>query len=188
MPTFDTIVLAGGAGRRLGHVDKAALSVAGRSLLERVLAACSDARETVVVGPTRPTGRRVRWAREDPPGTGPLAGIAAGLAALADPQAAVVVLACDLPFITCGDVTKLVATLPGHDAVLLTDDEGRLQPLAAGYDSARLAAAVAAAGDLRGLPVNHVLRHLRVHAVPADGAAQDCDTPEQLAAARAGLS
>ena len=47
------IVLAGGAGRRLGGADKAALDVGGRTLLERALAAVSGV-PTVVVGPARP--------------------------------------------------------------------------------------------------------------------------------------
>ncbi|WP_438949006.1 NTP transferase domain-containing protein, partial [Streptomyces harbinensis] len=39
-PVFDAIVLAGGAARRLGGADKAAVTVGGRPLLDRVLDAC----------------------------------------------------------------------------------------------------------------------------------------------------
>ncbi|MBT2472738.1 NTP transferase domain-containing protein, partial [Streptomyces sp. ISL-66] len=55
--TYDAIVLAGGAARRLGGADKPGLLVGGRPLLDRVLDACADARTTVVVGGRRPTAR-----------------------------------------------------------------------------------------------------------------------------------
>nr|WP_107437407.1 DUF6457 domain-containing protein [Streptomyces qinglanensis] len=62
--------------------DKPAVTVGGRPLLDRVLTACGDAAATVVVGPRRPTCRPVLWAREEPPGGGPLAALQAGLDAL----------------------------------------------------------------------------------------------------------
>ncbi|MFF9149607.1 DUF6457 domain-containing protein [Streptomyces sp. NPDC014861] len=80
---YDAVVLAGGAARRLGGVDKPGVRVGGRALLDRVLAACAGARLTVVVGDPRPTVRPVHWTREQPAGTGPLAALAAGAAALA---------------------------------------------------------------------------------------------------------
>ncbi|MEV6939475.1 NTP transferase domain-containing protein, partial [Streptomyces sp. NPDC051132] len=76
---YDAVVLAGGAARRLGGADKPGVRVGGRALLDRVLAACADARTTVVVATPRPTVRPVRWAREEPPGGGPVAALAAGL-------------------------------------------------------------------------------------------------------------
>lgn len=76
---YDAIVLAGGAARRLGGADKPGVRVGGRSLLDRVLAACRAAGTTVVVAAPRPTARPVEWAREDPPGGGPLAALDAGL-------------------------------------------------------------------------------------------------------------
>ncbi|WP_431983865.1 DUF6457 domain-containing protein [Streptomyces qinglanensis] len=80
--TYTALVLAGGGARRLGGADKPAVTVGGRPLLDRVLAACGDAAATVVVGPRRPTCRPVLWAREEPPGGGPLAALQAGLDAL----------------------------------------------------------------------------------------------------------
>ena len=87
----DLIVLAGGRGSRLGGTVKPAVDVAGRTLLSRVLDARALARRVVVVGPASahaavgPETTGVLWTLEDPPFGGPVAGIAAGLAALAQP-------------------------------------------------------------------------------------------------------
>ncbi|TFB83772.1 hypothetical protein E3O44_18130 [Cryobacterium algoricola] len=88
---IDLIVLAGGRGSRLGGAVKPAVEVAGRTLLSRVLDARTLARRVVIVGPVSarvaagPEASGVLWALEDPPFGGPVAGIAAGLAALARP-------------------------------------------------------------------------------------------------------
>nr|WP_162908027.1 NTP transferase domain-containing protein [Allorhizocola rhizosphaerae] len=82
---YSAIVLAGGSGRRMGGVLKPLLAVAGESMLHRVLRAVSDADHIVVVGPIELAGHlpaRVRLTQEHPAGTGPVAGIAAGLNAL----------------------------------------------------------------------------------------------------------
>ncbi|MFG3347695.1 DUF6457 domain-containing protein [Streptomyces sp. NPDC048018] len=81
---YDAIVLAGGAARRLGGADKPGVRVGGRPLLDRVLAGCRDAGRTVVVAEPRATARPVEWTREEPPGGGPVAALAAGLGRLAE--------------------------------------------------------------------------------------------------------
>ncbi|MFD2394956.1 NTP transferase domain-containing protein [Dietzia aerolata] len=74
--TVGAIVLTGGRASRLGGVDKARLAVGGRPMVETVLrAARAVATAVVTVGPGGDT-------REEPPHSGPVAGIAAGLAAL----------------------------------------------------------------------------------------------------------
>ncbi|MFF6775602.1 DUF6457 domain-containing protein [Streptomyces sp. NPDC012637] len=90
---YDAIVLAGGAARRLGGADKPGVRVGGRPLLDRVLAACRDAGRIVVVAEPRATAHPVEWAREEPPGGGPVAALDAGLrrlteAAATDPDVA----------------------------------------------------------------------------------------------------
>ncbi|WP_444546051.1 molybdenum cofactor guanylyltransferase [Virgisporangium aurantiacum] len=80
------MVLAGGAGRRLGGAAKPTLAVGGTPMLARVLAAVDDADGRVVVGPGSlglivPPG--VRVIQEEPAGGGPVAALAAGLAELA---------------------------------------------------------------------------------------------------------
>jgi molybdopterin-guanine dinucleotide biosynthesis protein A len=181
---FDVVVLAGGGGQRLGGVDKGALLVGGRSLLDHVLVATEGARATVVVGPERATARPVTWACEDPAGGGPLAALAAGLAAL-PPGGVVVVLATDLPDLDAAALARLLAGLGEADGVVFVDAGGRRQPLAAAYRAAALRAAVRALEPVAGKPVRLLFERLDVVTVPDLGAAADCDTPDQLAQARA---
>jgi molybdopterin-guanine dinucleotide biosynthesis protein A len=194
MAGFDAVILVGGTGRRLGGVDKGGLVVAGQSLLDRVLLAAVAARHTVVVGEARPTVREVCWTREEPPGGGPLAGLAAGLSELDriaqsdDEQLPVIVLATDLPWLRPADLDRLLTALaddPAAEAAVFSDPEGRLQPLAAAYRIRPIRVALAAVRPVHGKPVKLVLHALAVVTVPDLGAAGDCDTPDQLAAARA---
>ncbi|MGP4109607.1 NTP transferase domain-containing protein [Streptomyces sp. 4N509B] len=196
---FDAVVLAGGAARRLGGADKPAVRVGGRTLLGRVLDACAEAGRVVVVGPRRATdpatGRVPRWAREDPPGGGPVAGIAAGLRHVDRPLVAV--LAADLPFLTTQTLRRLSAVPPGADGLLLRDAEGREQPLAAVYRTASLRRALAAVaagetaapagagGPLSGVAVKRLLPHLTLGHLDAGEDATDCDTWSDIATARA---
>src|SRR3954451_22611863 len=98
--TYDAVVHPGGRGGPLGGVDKPALRVGSTSLLDRVLAAVRDASSVVVVGPLRATELPVAWVREEPPGGGPVAALAAGLPLVTAPLVAV--LAADLPFLDAG--------------------------------------------------------------------------------------
>jgi molybdopterin-guanine dinucleotide biosynthesis protein A len=109
MEPFDAIVLAGGAGRRLGGVDKATIDIASRQLLDRALDAVSSAQHVVVVGPARTLPVHIAQVSETPPGGGPVAAVAAGLARLESPV--VVVLACDMPFVSAEVVDRLVGAL-----------------------------------------------------------------------------
>ncbi|MFJ2828735.1 NTP transferase domain-containing protein [Streptomyces sp. NPDC087263] len=232
---YDAVVLAGGAARRLGGVDKPAVRVGGRALLDRVLAACAGAATTVVVAEPRPTARPVVWARENPPGGGPLAALGAGLRHTTAEY--VVVLSADLPFLEAGTVRRLVEALQlsstdpvdaegkpgGPDGVLLVDPEGRDQPLVAAYRVPALrrelhslaagsingsstaadvstsaaagavggSAASAALGDsatgggLAGLPLRRLTAALDLLRISDPVASFDCDTWDDIAAARA---
>ncbi|WBB78374.1 NTP transferase domain-containing protein [Micromonospora sp. WMMD882] len=83
MTGFAAVVLTGGAARRLGGVDKTGLTVGGRPMRDRVLAAVADAAPRIVVGPdVVGVPPDVRTTRETPAGGGPAAAIAAGLALL----------------------------------------------------------------------------------------------------------
>ena len=186
---YDAVVLAGGAARRLGGVDKPGVSVGGRPLLDRVLAACSGAATTVVVADRRATARPVEWAREDPPGGGPLAALDAGLRRTT--AQCVAVLSADLPFLDEGTVRRLITALRSTttEGVLLTDPGGRDQPLVAAYRGAalrrELAALAAGHGTLAGLPLWRLTKALDLTRITDPVASFDCDTWDDIAAARA---
>ncbi|MGQ4359797.1 NTP transferase domain-containing protein [Streptomyces sp. SAS_272] len=186
---YDAVVLAGGGARRLGGADKPGVRVGGRALLDRVLGACVDARATVVVAGRRPTARPVRWAREDPPGAGPVAALDAGLRHTAADD--VLVLSADLPFLTADTVRRLLTALRAGtgEGVLLTDGEGRDQPLVAAYRTAalrrELAVLTADRGGLAGLPLRRLTAGLELTRVPDPVASFDCDTWDDIASARA---
>lgn len=182
--SYDAVVLAGGAGSRMGGVVKADLRVRGRRLLDLVLDATGGARQVVVVGQVRvPDG--VLRTMEDPPGQGPAAGLAAGLAALRAPAPWVLVLACDLPgaqSATAPLVAAAGATGPQVDGVCLRDDTGKDQWLLALYRAAALREALAGR-DLSGASMRSVAAALRLRPVasPDPWAAADVDTWEDLA-------
>jgi molybdopterin-guanine dinucleotide biosynthesis protein A len=139
------LVLAGGRARRMGGIDKLAVSLAGVTVLDRVLAAAAAvSRAVVVVGPARPTGvAGVTFVVEDEPGGGPVPAVKAGLAVVGDGPL-VLVLAADLPLLAAEHLRQLLQPLeadPTLDAVAAADDTGRPNPLLAAYRTPALRAA-----------------------------------------------
>lgn len=173
------IVLAGGRGRRLGGVDKPALRIGNRTLLDVALAAVAGA-PAVVVGPDRDVPPGVTVVREDPPGGGPAAAIAAGVAALPElpDDGLVVVLAADLPAIDPATVDGLCGRVTTTGAVLL-DDRGRRQWLAGAWRHRALAGAVRRRTDWQGCSVRELLGPLDPVGVTGhERATADVDTPD----------
>jgi molybdopterin-guanine dinucleotide biosynthesis protein A len=181
-PPYAAIVLAGGAGKRLGGADKAAIEVAGATLLERTLDATGGAVVTVVVGPAREVRAGVVVVQEQPPGGGPVAAVAAGLRATAAASATdvVIVLACDMPFVDTAALDGLVRELVDRDdadAALYVDGDGRSQYLAAAYRRERLSEAVEAIGEAGGASMRAVVARLTVAEIAAHpDLTLDCDT------------
>jgi molybdopterin-guanine dinucleotide biosynthesis protein A len=181
---FDAVILAGGAGRRLGGVDKAAIEVGGISTLQRALGAVTAAQRVVVVGPRRPAPERVIWTREDPPGSGPAAAIAAGMKATS--ATTFVVLAVDMPFVDSSIVQDLVGRVEGGDGAMLVDEEGRPQPLAAAYDRIALERRFAVLGEPAGASVRELIEGLDLRSVAGGRAATDLDTWDDVTKADQG--
>lgn len=182
---LDAVVLAGGRARRLG-TSKPRLVVDGARLLDHVLTATTGARATVVVGPDDLASDAYVLTREDPPFGGPVAGTAAGLAALPDAAAPwVLLLACDVPR-AAEAVPLLVAAASAAggeiDGVHLAHDE-RDQWLVGLYRRDSLDAALAricadpAGGGVHGSPVRRLVSGLRLTRVAdVDGLSTDVDT------------
>jgi molybdopterin-guanine dinucleotide biosynthesis protein A len=131
------LLLTGGASRRLGADKAAALGPRTAAVLE---AAVDGA--VVEVGPGHTSLPQVR---EEAPGRGPLAAVAAAVAAL--PSEDAVVLACDLPFV--GE--PLLRFLAGQLGTVVPVVDGREQWLCARYSAAALAraASLVATGERR---------------------------------------
>ena len=132
--TVDLLVLAGGRGSRLGGALKPAVDVAGRTLLARVLDARRLVRRAVVVAPdaARPAAgpadppvtpeSPLIWALEDPPFGGPVAGIAAGLAALSADDTSADDTAADDTAAPAGPPADVPASPPADWILLLACD------------------------------------------------------------------
>ena len=186
------IVVAGGSARRMGGVDKPALEVGGRSLLDHVLAAVRPRCEAVVVvGRQRPSAvDGVTYTAEAQPGGGPVPAVAAGLATL-DGHTLVSVLAADLPLLTTAHLEALFEAMAGAsaDAAAAADPRGRPHPLLAVHRVAALRARVAEleAGDpgLAGLPASRLLPPDVVLVALDAVATLDVNRPEDLERVRA---
>lgn len=172
----------------MGGVDKTMLDVGGMAILDRVLGALSAAQidPLVVVGEQRAVSYPVQWAREDPPGGGPVAGLAAGLASVTASR--VVVVAGDLPFLDGSTVAALRDALEPDAAAqavgaIVVDATGRDQPLVGCWSTDALRAALPT--EPAGTSMWRLIAPLHVVRIPAGMPLLDCDTPYELDMARA---
>ena len=190
MGKFAAVVLSGGAGRRLGGVDKPALAVGGRPMRDRVLAAAAaaGAAPCVVVGPSGDLPPGVLATRESPPGGGPVAAAAAGLAMLPADVETLALLAADLPLLTPSALGMLRDAVSTADGALFVDGDGRRQLLCGVWQVSALRRALAALGDPTGASMRALVRDLS--AVEVAWAASgpppwfDCDTDDDVRRAR----
>ncbi len=180
---WTAMILSGGRSSRLGF-DKATADLNGRPLLDWLLDSIPEASDCVLVGPA-PTGttRHLTLTREEPPGGGPLAGIAAGLVHVHTPI--VVVVAVDMPLagpLLAHLVTRLQAASEGVDAVLPVDGAGRVQPLAGAYRTVALRSALERVGSPEGRAVRDLVALLNVTTLAGSAALTllDVDTEGDL--------
>lgn len=188
--TVVAVVLAGGAGRRMGGADKAALELDGATFLERVLrAAAAVAGRLVVVGPPRPVAleRAVIFVQEAEPGGGPFPAVVAALEA-AGGAGLVLVLAVDLPLLTSNDLRRLLDALTSDvqaDAVAAADHRGRPNPLLAAYRLDALREAVTGVpGSGRGEAAARLLPERFTTFDLGSAATLNVNTPDDLERAR----
>lgn len=160
------LVLCGGGSTRMG-TEKALIPLHGRPLVLHVAALLGQVADPVLLAPGRlgrlgPLGHRE--VQDEAPGSGPLSGLVAGLAASPHPLLAVV--AVDLPFASPALFRLLADLHGGEDAVVPRNDSGP-QPLHAVYATAALPRLRAALADGR-LALQEVLADLEVRWVGED--------------------
>ncbi|RBI61769.1 molybdenum cofactor guanylyltransferase [halophilic archaeon] len=150
------LVVAGGQSTRFGEGDKAVAELAGVPMIRRVADELESAVDELVVNCRREQtdslraalsgyDRPVRFAEDDEPDRGPMAGIRTGLHAVDETYAFVV--ACDMPFVNRELVEHLFDRASGHDAAVPQLDDQWFQTTHAVYRAEPMAAACDAALD-----------------------------------------
>jgi molybdenum cofactor guanylyltransferase len=134
-------IVAGGRGSRMGGAIKPLLRIDGRTILDRLVEVLSPLCAEVLVAVAEPgqIATDLRCVVDDVPEAGPLAGIAAGLAAARRPW--LVAVAGDMPDVRPDVIALLLSrAAPGIDAVAARIG-GHAEPLCAVYGASCLAAA-----------------------------------------------
>jgi molybdopterin-guanine dinucleotide biosynthesis protein A len=196
-PTFSAplygLILAGGSSSRMQH-DKAALKYQGQAQLDRAydLARRHVGQVYVSVRAAQiaePTRARKPMIVDSFPGEGPIIGIRSALAAY--PEAAWLVLACDLPFLSDAAIEHLLRERdPSKFATAYKSTFDALpEPLCAIWEPS----AAAALGDYQSnagtCPRKFLIRQTSKLLEPFDGHALDnINTPEEYSQAAAELA
>jgi molybdopterin-guanine dinucleotide biosynthesis protein A len=192
MISWTAAILAGGQARRLGGIDKSVLVVGARSILDRQLSLLRGLTPHLLIV----TSGRSRVQIDDVPvvvdrigGAGAIGGLYTAL--VEAPTEQVVVIGCDMPFLTAPFLLHLAERGRGMDVALPRDEHGR-HPLCASY-SRRTAPHFHAriqSGDLR---VGEALMDLAVRELGPDELAPfnpdgrlllNVNTPDDYARAR----
>ncbi len=161
------VILAGGRSTRFGDVDKSVAELGGVPMIRRVANRLAGADDPVPPGAARAAGGDpvvdelvincrpdqrdaiaaaldgvplpVRWALDDEPDLGPVAGIRNACRAVSTEYAAVV--ACDMPFVDPGFLEGLVEDAAGRDAAVPRLDDRWFQTTQAVYRASAMEAA-----------------------------------------------
>jgi molybdopterin-guanine dinucleotide biosynthesis protein A len=159
-------VTAGGRSSRMGK-DKAWLEIDGRSMIEHVIGELLRVTPLVSVIANSPDYNRLRLPvlSDVNPGIGPLEAIRT---ALTNSRADwIVLVACDLPFVTAELLKTLLDCASGHQAVVPMNAEEKIEPLCAVYSIEALepVTALITSGERK---VSRLFDRLRTRMVPFD--------------------
>ena len=182
--TLTAVILCGGQSSRMGR-DKASLLIGSETFLERAIRTVrAFAGEVIVVSrASQPVPEGVRVVHDPVENLGPLAGIAAGLAASHSDLNAVI--ACDMPLIKAAVLQRLADLIGDHDACVAVVD-GHASVLCGVYRSrvAAVAQQLLDQGERRVTALVERLNTKRVDAAllrdidPLLETFFSCDTPE----------
>jgi molybdopterin-guanine dinucleotide biosynthesis protein A len=188
-------IQAGGQSRRMGR-DKGLVLLRGRPLISRLLDRVADLGDEVLITTNRPEDYAflgVRLASDDSPGAGALSGLRTALRAADGDK--VLVLACDMPFVSRPLLMHMIGLAPQAD-VVVPRPAGGYEPMHAVYDRICLPEIEASleAGDMRMISFFPRVRVLPVEddvlerLDPARRSFFNVNTPEDLALAERLLS
>jgi len=182
-------VLCGGLSRRMGR-PKWSLPFGPETLLARTVRTLGDAVDEVwvVAREGQDVGDFPRVARDPAEGLGPLAGLAAGLAATRADLA--FLTSCDAPFLSAAYVRHMLALAAGHDAAVPFVD-GFHMTTSAVYARRVLPVAQGLLAERRLRPLflveavrSRIVTEAEVRAVDPDLACfRNCNTPAEYEAA-----
>lgn len=194
MTRVQSVLLAGGAGSRLGGVDKALLARNDRTLLEHWTDALAEREVSGVVVGSDHLRRHLRsdvlLTREVPPLSGPAAAVCAGVRALAqvgpaEPAEVLLLLAVDT--VDPGPLLDwLLDWIPalretGEEAMVPRDQQGQFQMLSCAVTRVWLSNRVShlAPGEETGRSLRWLLTAApTAHPLMPAGLGRDVDTPE----------
>ena len=182
------LVLAGGASSRM-HTDKAALLYDGRTQLQRAVELLSRHVSPVFISvrpsqATDPLRSALPMIVDTVPGEGPIAGICSAM--LAHPNAAWLVIACDLPFLSDVALARLIgARRPEALATAYRSaHDGLPEPLCAIWEPGAAAALTVYRAGGGSCPRKFLIRNDTALIDPAEFRALDnINTPDEYAEA-----
>jgi molybdenum cofactor guanylyltransferase len=192
-PKVSAILLAGGASRRMGGLNKALLKVGRVTIVERVVHALSGIFPEVMVITNTPDDFAflgLPMFRDLRRGFGSLGGLYTGLTVSTMDHGFLV--ACDMPFLSAKAIEHMLALIEDND-VVIPRLSGGLEPLHAVY-SRRCVPHIGALLDAGDLKIINVFPHVKVREVPEEDLirldprllfAMNVNTPEALSNAQA---
>ncbi len=181
---LSVILLTGGLSRRMGS-DKARLEFGHDTLLKFQLGQIPHGFPVIVVGEHDDAPLEVRFTREDPPGSGPVAAVAAGLELVITSKT--LLLAVDAPFVLPQLLNLDLG--PNDNALIPRDQGGKVQYLAGIYRTDPLRCALERLGSPEGKSMRELISNLpnvELLALTVENAKYfiDVDNPQDLATAR----
>ena len=185
-------ILAGGRARRFGGANKAALKIGSARIIDRELAALSGVADDIRIvarDSNGVNGLGVRVIADAIPDAGPLGGIYSAL--LDARHDRVLVLACDLPFVSRELLSRIASAGDDRDDGVMPRSSRGLEPLCAWYHR-RAAAAIRAQIERGHLSIHTLVDVLRVRELGPDALApfagdeafENVNTPHDYARAR----
>lgn len=178
---FTVAILIGGDSSRMG-TDKATLEIDGVAMADRVSKAALDAGASEILligGPQkRASSLSGTWKKDAFPGEGPLGGVITALKV--STHDAVVVLSCDMPFITSAVIASLVPPLSEAQATVGRTD--RLNWTCAAWSKSECLPSLQSVWKRNERAIHRAAVLLDVVEVPVPAVAvRNFNTPEDLA-------